>query len=128
MKNIFLLTGIILFFLTNACTTADDEVSIIGKWKLIEVLNDDGGGGGTFQEVESSKTITFNDGNTFTANGDMCSASLTNEPLSGGTYSTTTITPATCSEVPLNYEIQDGKLIISFNCIEPCKQKYIRLL
>lgn len=51
--------------------------------------------------------------------------------LSSGTYSIThkTITPSACSDsTPLQYLIENGKLTIVFNCIEPCKQKYIRLL
>ena len=53
---------LILFFAIGAslqACTEEETDDLRNKWKLIEVLADPGDGSGTFQPVESDKTISF---------------------------------------------------------------------
>jgi len=60
MKKIFF--TLLVVGMLSACNKDDNKsnTSIVGNWKLIEVLEDPGDGSGTFMSVDSEKTITFN--------------------------------------------------------------------
>lgn len=109
-------------------TPATDGIS--GEWRLIEVLADPGDGSGLFIPVESQKQITILDNDTFSSNGELCDLSiLAGSPTEGiileddqGYYLDCESTLA--GTVRLN--IENGNLIVSFFCIEPCLHKYLR--
>jgi len=123
------LTILLAFTLTlvSCSNNNNSEKEIVGEWKLIETLADPGDGSGVFQQIDSNKTIEFFNDNTFTSNGVLCF--MSNETTSStGTYLETEsqIFPSDCnnSELSLTYEITSSDLIISYFCIEPCKEKY----
>lgn len=126
-KSIFTFLIISMF---SACNKDDNKSnsSLIGNWKLIEVLVDPGDGSGTFISVDSQKTITFNSDGTLTSNGDLCTMSISTGNPTSGTYNITTsaFTSNECVDTSLGYNFeQNGSiLILNYPCFEPCKAKY----
>jgi hypothetical protein len=129
-----------IFFLTLllfSCSKDDDDKvdnsnpGILGTWKMTEQLLDPGDGSGTFQPVESSKTLTFYANNTMASNGEICSASAAAEHSTYGVYSVqdSSITANACSTNSwgIHFEINGGSLILNYPCIEPCKAKFEKL-
>ena len=122
---------LILFFAIGAslqACTEEETDDLRNKWKLIEVLADPGDGSGTFQPVESDKTISFFEDETIISNGQLCSMGIASNNGSSGTYSETemTITPENCGFMAyvINYEFEGGNLILNHPCIEACREKY----
>lgn len=113
-----------------ACDKTDDKNSdagLTGEWGLTEILADPGDGSGTFQPVQSNKTITFHSNGTVTCNGSLCDMSATSNQATSGTYSTADSTLGTldCNlQMKLKFEKTGSTLIIQYPCIEPCKAKY----
>jgi hypothetical protein len=130
MKNFFLLILIIGF--VTSCNK-NDEISNLsdleGRWKLSEVLADPGNGSGTFQSVTSNKTLEFDNNGNVTSNGFICDMSTGTNLNSSGTYSLTnrTINSNSCPNNTIQFELNNGSLILTYPCIEPCKAKFIRL-
>lgn len=135
MKKLLLLLMTATLF--TSCNNDDDaptqEVSLIGNWRLIELLADPGDGSGTFQPITSDKTLTFNSNGEITSNQSLCNL-LNNDPTSNsGTYSTITgnINVPSCfnnSPLSIGFEISnEGNLIIAYPCIEGCMEKYIKV-
>ncbi|NNE02632.1 MAG: hypothetical protein HKN52_05640 [Eudoraea sp.] len=126
--------SIILLFLVMLSCKSDDSFStdsIVGTWRLIEMLADPGDGSGEFMPVTSSKTIEFLADGSFTSNGDICAFSTANDGTSEGSYLTTdTGYSIECEGAfvsTLNLQLKDGVLILTFFCIEPCQQKYKKI-
>jgi hypothetical protein len=121
---------IFLGFLLS-CNKKNDQISstIVGTWKLIEVLADPGDGSGTFQPVNSTKTIIFDANGNVSSNGAICDMSTGTNISSTGTYSDTqaTINSIDCQSLTINYELNNTTLILIYPCIEPCKAKYIKV-
>lgn len=134
MKNIITVFSLILFF--SACTPEENINSnpIVGEWQLAETLMDPGDGSGTFQPVTSNKTITFAADSTWESNGKFCNASIANGTNSQGTYSLSQkllyTTGCTAWSAQLSFELNNNndELIINFQCIEPCAQKYFKVV
>lgn len=136
MKKIFLFLLVAAIF--TSCNNDDDtpapqEVSLIGNWKLIEFLADPGDGSGTFEAIESDKTLNFNSNGEITSNYSLCNMLVIVSPQdSSGTYSTTTgvIDVPSCvnnSPLTINFEISnEGDLILYYPCIEACSEKYVK--
>jgi hypothetical protein len=128
MKKIFF--TLLVVGMLSACNKDDNKsnTSIVGNWKLIEVLEDPGDGSGTFMSVDSEKTITFNSDGTLTSNGDLCDMTTSTLNPTSGTYDATnaTITSDACVQTTLGYNyVQNGTvLIINYPCFEPCQAKY----
>jgi len=127
-KSILLLLLLSLF----SCNKNDQELapaSLVGTWKLTEMLEDPGDGSGTFKPVNSSKKITFINSNQLTSNGILCDMSINSDTFSTGSYSETTktINPSDCQNLTINYEVNANSLILSYRCIEGCKAKYIKV-
>jgi len=61
----------------SACKGDDDTTDneIVGVWKLIQISIDPGDGSGTFQDVETDKTIEFKADGTLISNGSICTVS-----------------------------------------------------
>ena len=128
-KSILLL---LLLNLLISCNKNDQELapaSLIGTWKLTEILQDPGDGSGTFQPVNSNKKIVFVISNQVTSNGVICDMSINSDTFSTGSYSdaTKTINPYDCQNLTINYEVDASSLILSYRCIEGCRAKYIKV-
>ena len=116
------------------CCRSDDNSSnnagITGKWRLVEVLLDPGDGSGMFSPVESEKEINILEDGTYSSNGEICDLSIIAESASQGTIMEDTQGYFLTCEEPLTANvrlgIEDGDLILTFFCIEPCQQKYQR--
>jgi hypothetical protein len=130
MKRLTLLLAIMIAFMSCSNNNNNSEIEIVGEWKLIETLADPGDGSGTFQPINSDKIIEFFNDETFTSNGTLCQMS-DETTTTTGTYSETEseIFPTDCinPELSLSFEITNSRLIISYFCIEPCKEKYVKV-
>ncbi|MCF8278454.1 MAG: hypothetical protein K9J17_17130 [Flavobacteriales bacterium] len=126
LRYILLLSSLIV--LLAACKKEDDGADVVNSWKLIEVLADPGDGSGTFEPVTSNKRIEFYTDSTLTCTGTLCQMSSESGPITFATYSETnhTITGQNCGFSPfvILYEINGSELILSYPCIEPCREKY----
>ncbi len=131
MKKIIYLILIVFVTLTS-CSKDNNRAmsnSLVGNWKLTEILLDPGNGSGTFVSVNSNKTLIFDNNGNVTSNGTICDLSVTSNTSSTGTYSesTTTINSASCQNITIIYELTGTTLILNYPCIEPCKAKYIKV-
>ncbi|MDO5977610.1 hypothetical protein [Flavivirga spongiicola] len=138
MKNSLLI--LMSLFLIN-CTSDDskpkeENSKLLGKWKIIEQLMDPGDGSGTFTSIDSNRIIEFFSNGTITVNGILCYASIEEGTSNSGTYSATTgndidgeIIPSDCSSggTKVFYKIEGSNLILWYQCIEPCGQKFEKL-
>jgi len=127
-KLILIFISLGIFYCCSSDDHSNSNKELVGKWILIEVLADPGGGSGTFNSIESDKTITFNSDGTITSNGQLCDMSIEANSPTSGTYSITKLSfnSSDCINPEYNYEFeQDGNiLIINYPCIEPCRAKY----
>ncbi len=132
MKKIF--SFLIVIIVISACSkNKNTDTEAIGTWKLVEQLMDPGDGSGIFVAVESEKTITFLKKGKIESNGALCSIDGQNETSSKGSYNVDdyTITIEDCfdgdqNSLTFNYEIVDSYLILTFQCIEGCQQKFVK--
>ena len=131
MKKGIVVFGMLFFLLS--CSKSDEKIianmSIVGSWKLIEVLADPGDLSGTFVSVNSNKTLVFSNTGKITSNGLICDMSIESNTNSFGTFSETnsTISPINCNNSIINYELKGNTIILIYPCIEPCKAKYIKI-
>ncbi len=131
MKNHLFCLVVMITLFSCAEDDARPENELIGKYDLIEVLVDFGGGNGTFGPVNSSKTIEFYRDGTVSSNGNLCemfSEETDPSSLSSGTYSLSdsTLQALNPSNCKLDFELIGKELIITYPCIEPCKAKYLK--
>ncbi len=129
-----LLAIVLLFSLILACNNDDNanaNVSLVGTWKLTETLVDPGDGSGTFIPVQSNKTVTFNNNETFTSNGNMCNLTLETAVMTSRNYSTSGnyFTSADClsEEHQYNFTKTGNTLIVEYPCFEPCLAKFVKV-
>ena len=139
MKKLILLLVLPLFLFTcnnnddddDNDTPTDNTTTIVGTWKLTGIYLDPGDGSGTFENVTSERTITFNSDGTFSSNGFLCDLTASSDTSVSGPYSTSnsSIDVSACSFVPLslNYTIENTLLIINYQCIEACQTRYEKL-
>ncbi|CAL2101491.1 Lipocalin-like protein [Tenacibaculum sp. 190130A14a] len=117
----------IFFVSCNEEDQGDGDISVIGKWKLIEVLADPGDGSGTFKEVKSNKTIELKSNGTITTNESLCSP-YSDEIINEGTYSLKDkliITNCQNSNIAkIFFEFTDDHLILNFVSNEGYSQKF----
>ena len=126
MKRFLLALLTILFI--GACDSDTVSTDIIGEWELIEVLADPGDGSGRFTSVNGDKRIRFFEDGAYTSTGSICDFTVEAQGSSNGTY---TLSDAgyfiICGESPdytIGLRIENGFLILTFPCIEPCLQKF----
>ena len=131
MRTVMTLTFLVVFFLS--CEDKDknsvESNRLYGTWELKEVMVDPGDGSGTFLPVTSSRTLIFLSDSTVVSNGNMCNMNINDETYSTGTYSLAdSIIQAGCNKgvINLNFGIRNGKLIVSYPCIEGCAFKYAK--
>ena len=129
-KILFLIVAIVLAVSCNDDESSNSNRTVTGQWSLAEILSDPGDGSGTFQPVVSTKTITFYSNGEVSSNGSLCTMGQTTT-ASNGTYSETdhSIT-VSCdgATLALPYTISDNRLIVSYFCIEGCKEKYVQMM
>ncbi len=103
---------------------------LLGDWELIEVLYDPGNGSGVFTPVDSDARISFFADGSFVSNHDLCTLSTIGDENQKGVFSPMdmTLTPEGCNfgQRDLSYQVGGDTLVLSFPCIEPCLQKYLR--
>ncbi|XCF07480.1 hypothetical protein ABI125_06380 [Tamlana crocina] len=109
----------------------------MGQWKLIEQLMDPGDGSGTFQPVTSNRVFEFFSDGSVTVNGDMCYITTEIGDKTTGSYVETSesdwndgeISPPDCSfeDTKIYYQIEGENLILWYQCIEGCGQKFIKI-
>ena len=125
---IIITTGVLFSCKNDDVSNLNTE--LIGNWKLIEVLIDEGGGNGVFSSVQSDKIIIFESGGTITSNGNLCDMSINSDSQTSGTYSETELTfsSSDCNNSNQNFTFEKNGniLIINYPCIEPCRAKYIK--
>ena len=127
----FLSIAIIVLLFIN-CSSDNAPTSLSGKWKLVQVLADPGDGSGIFRDIQSNKTIEFFSDETFDSNGNLCFFQPIDEVTTQGAYSEdkNEIYPNTCNSfvgVVLNYKLEKNTLIITYQCIEACAEKYVKI-
>ncbi|PWH83067.1 hypothetical protein DIS18_00490 [Algibacter marinivivus] len=136
---------IFTLLILTGCSSDDnkpkDETELVGKWKLIEQYLDLGDGSGDFQSINSNRTVEFFKDGTIEVNGILCFMSSEVGDKETGTYMITgsneadttfdgEIIPNTCSsrsakvyfDLPLS-----GNLILWYQCIEGCGQKFEKI-
>lgn len=131
MKSFLLFAFLLFVFLFSSCEKNQDRATpLSGTWLLVEMLADPGDGSGTFEPVTSSKTITFGENGAYTANGDLCLFNKASETETSGIFweENQTVEPDECIYLTptsgITYEFVGEDLILSYPCIEPCRQKY----
>jgi len=117
-----------------SCSNDDniDSSNIIGTWKLEQVLADPGDGSGVFVDVDSDKTITFLDDDTFSSNGNICFFNPLEERNTIGEFSSEDgeLIPINCNSfafIKQRFKLEDNSLIMSYSCIEACAEKYVKI-
>ena len=124
-KSILFLLGIALLL---SCSNDDQNNSeLIGNWKLIEILADPGDGSGTFQAVESTKTIEFKNNGTVITNSSLCDP-YSEEIILSGSYNLNDKTITTNCENSnigiIYFELENQHLILNFLSNEGYSQKF----
>lgn len=122
-KSLFLL---LIFNVTLLSCDNDDEnnnTDLIGIWRLQELSIDPGDGSGTFQNIDSNKTIEFKNDGSVTSNGEICDVFGNLTSGSNGTFSEETLM-ITTSQCNIRFEKNQNQLIIFNFCEEPCRALY----
>ena len=137
MKKHLLLCFLLAIIACDATDPLYDPypAQLTGTWQLTEVLADPGDGSGTYRPVDSDKSIVFFEDGRFEANQNMCAAGDSDDLRNTGTYSLAdaTLTVTNChfgaseEALKLHFTIDEGALYISYPCIEPCGEKYVRI-
>lgn len=127
---------ILLALFLISCRQDLDETNIIGTWKLTAQLSDPGDGSGKFLPVNSNRTVTFKKNGTYVSNGSFCYMNTEANQNSDGTYvyssaekTLNTICVTTGFTLPPvnKINIENGNLIVYYDCIEPCAQKFTKI-
>ena len=127
-KQILFLMVIGLLFSCSNDDPNNSETELLGNWKLFEVLVDPGDGSGTFQPVESNKTIEFKNDGTISTNNSLCDP-YSDEMISSGSFSNNTIT-TNCQNpniATISFELQNQYLILNFISNEGYSQKFQKI-
>ncbi len=112
------------------------SASVASHWELIEIYADPGNGGGSFNEVDSERTITFLTNDTFISNGSLCTMDRLSTEIVKGTVnygdSEDQLLFNPCQEPNISissvdFQINGDEMLVYFQCIEACIQKYKRV-
>jgi hypothetical protein len=121
----YFITAFSFFLITLACTkSADNNSSIIGRWKLTETLADPGDGSGKWMPATTNYIIQFNEDSTAYENPvnpyrNVNRYSVTND-------STLTLFYSNGTSFSFYFKIESNTLTITGGCIEACGAKYER--
>lgn len=137
MKNMYLILSI--FFLIVGCDeeeTKQQENSIYGTWKLIEIYQSDGGNNPKWTSVNNGYTYTFSNDETFsstrftectTGTYDISNSTIILDYSCAGFDTGVETPPGTFVE---NYNFENGNIILTpsyLNCIEGCGYKFEKI-
>ncbi len=129
MKKYILVLAIIRVLLSCSNDEQNNsEVQLLGNWTLIEVLADPGDGSGTFEPIQSNKTIEFRADGIVTTNSSLCDP-YSDEVISSGSYSENTIT-TNCQNpniATIDFKLEDQHLILNFISNEGYSQKFQKI-
>lgn len=132
MKNLILIFSIILSF--NSCSQNDenktDNNSIVGTWKVIEILSSDGGSPLLWHTIENGSTYTFYSNGVIKSSKFSCDVSgrytIINSNLIHVEYD--------CGNSKINYNLDftfmENKLLLTpnpNNCYEGCTEKLMKI-
>lgn len=141
MKKIFALIVLVLFFTgcqddPNPCAGYGVEcaATVESHWELVEVYSDPGNGGGSFNAVDSDRTITIFENGDFISRGSLCTFDISNTEIQTGEieYSSTDskLVVSDCGWndlAKLSFRINGDEMIVDFVCFEGCSHKYKRV-
>lgn len=117
-----------LFLTFASCTKPNPTLGTLGEWKLIEYLGDPGDGSGTFEAVDSEKTLLFyDDGTIEIKNGSLCNLGEELIDMEGTYDEASMVITVDCSGNSSTREFNinsDNELLLHYPCIEPCIEKY----
>lgn len=121
-----------LLFLTMSCSKSNDDdsskASIIGKWKLIELYNSDGGSSPNWHTITNGYTIEFFSNGTFTSTKhiECTTGSYTISPTNevNMTYNCVGFTNSYLEKVETNTSTQLILKPTYMNCDEGCSVKF----
>jgi len=138
MKSLVLLFSIVLSF--SSCSQNDEREnlydSIIGTWKLTEVLSSDGGSNPQWVKIENGYTYTFNKDSSFISNRfDECqsgnfSISSDHLILNYDCENFTTGIESPAGTFKENYININDEIILKptyLGCFEGCGNKFIKI-
>jgi len=125
MTKYILITALLIIF--TSCTKPN--LSSLGEWEIIEYYGDPGDGSGTFQPVDSDKSLSFfDDGTLEIKNGSLCDLGAESGDFTVNYDEESKTISANCSStsnIIHRYEIDsEDNLLIYYPCIEPCVEKY----
>lgn len=130
MKKAIAVLMILGIFISCKKNSETVTPTLVGKWKLVEILSDPGDGSGTYHSVSSNKTLEFKSDSTVISNGSLCSFDVDAQNPGTGTYtlSDNTMSSSGCGDLPLKirFEISGSTLIVYYPCIEACGAKFIK--
>lgn len=142
MKNLLVVISMLFVFGCSSDEGKPNETDrLLGKWKLIEQLLDPGDGSGTFKPINSERVIEFFSDGSVTINGELCFMASEVGDEESGTYELTSdpradtkydgeIIPNTCTSrsAKVYFDLSlSGHLILWYQCIEPCGQKFQKI-
>ncbi len=131
LKNNLIFLALLGLVINCSDDSENANPSLHGRWQLKAVLYDPGDGSGTFKAVDSEKYIEFLSNQEVRSNGNLCNGGTSFEEPSSGVYvlpdSTLQIDECPQNILSTRFRIQNGKLILSYPCIEPCEEKYVKL-
>lgn len=137
MKKLLLMFAVVGLFACEKSDSNEDEQNDLSteSWVLTEEYYDPGDGSGEFQTTTKSLSISWDEDNSFTATGNLCSLSLDNESTSEGTFNIATeeIFVTNCNGAAentftLTYALNGNELLVYFPCIEPCVLKFQKVI
>jgi hypothetical protein len=121
----YFITALSFFLITLACTkSADNNSSIIGRWKLTETLADPGDGSGIWMPATTNYIIQFNEDST--ANENPVNPYRNVNRYSVINDSTLTLFYSNGTSFSYYFKIESNTLTIMGGCIEACGTKYKR--
>lgn len=126
MKTVFFLLSILS--LINCDSNDNDEVTLIGKWKISQTLINDGSSNpAQWQNVENGHIIEFKNYNNFESNQFIDCSSGTYTNLNGVLKLNYSCDNSTIPNEFIIISLNSKELVLSnINCIEECKDKYIK--
>lgn len=130
-----LITSLLICVLFISCSDDDDTrtVDVLSVWKLTATLQDPGDGSGVFQPTTIDKSVTFYSNFTVSSNGNLCGMSENIGNPTNGTFSSGNgiISPINCTASSqgndIQYVVTGTEMILTYVCIEPCREKYIKI-
>ena len=127
MKKTLILITFSLPILFISCKKTDlktkQNMSLIGRWTLIESLADPGDGTGKWKKVDKPNYyfIQFNKDSTIQNNMYTASGELTHFKVSGSNIK---LIYADSNTLSLFYKLERCNLTLQGGCYEPCGTKY----